>query len=148
MELNKRLVQDMKTAMKEKDKTRLSVIRMLRAALQNEAIAKGVDSLSEEDAMLIVSRQAKQLQESLDEFKKANREDLLEKTANELAIVQEYMPEQLSEAEIEELVKQAILSTGAKTKREFGKVMGAVMPKVKGRADGSTVQKIVKELLD
>ncbi len=148
MDLNKQLVQDMKEAMKDKDKTRLSVIRMLRAALQNEAIAKGVDSLSEEDAMMIVSRQVKQMQESLEEFKAANRDDLIEKTEAELAVIEQYMPEQLTEAELEEIVKKAITSTGAKTKREFGKVMGTVMPQVRGKADGSIVQQIVQRLLD
>ncbi|HLS22497.1 MAG TPA: GatB/YqeY domain-containing protein [Pseudogracilibacillus sp.] len=148
MDLNKQLVQDMKEAMKDKDKTRLSVIRMLRAALQNEAIAKGVDSLSEEDAMMIVSRQVKQMQESLEEFKAANRDDLIEKAEAELAVIEQYMPEQLTEAELEEIVKKAITSTGAKTKREFGKVMGTVMPQVRGKADGSIVQQIVQRLLD
>jgi len=148
MDLNKQLVQDMKEAMKDKDKTRLSVIRMLRAALQNEAIAKGVESLSEEDAMMIVSRQVKQMQESLEEFKAANRDDLIEKTEAELAVIEQYMPEQLTEAEIEEIVKKAITSTGAKTKRDFGKVMGTVMPQVRGKADGSIVQQIVQRLLD
>lgn len=148
MDLNKQLVQDMKEAMKDKDKTRLSVIRMLRAALQNEAIAKGVESLSEEDAMMIVSRQVKQMQESLEEFKAANRDDLIEKTEAELAVIEQYMPEQLTEAELEEIVKKAITSTGAKTKRDFGKVMGTVMPQVRGKADGSIVQQIVQRLLD
>lgn len=147
MSLNKQLTEHMKEAMKEKDKTRLSVIRMLRAALQNEAINQGVDTLSEEDELMILSRQVKQLNESIDEFNAANREDLVEKSEQELAILSQYMPAQLSDEELKEIVKQAIETTGASSKREFGKVMGAVMPKVKGKADGSRVQKLVQQLL-
>lgn len=147
MSLNKQLTEHMKEAMKEKDKTRLSVIRMLRAALQNEAINQGVDTLSEEDELMILSRQVKQLNESIDEFNAANREDLVEKSEQELAILSQYMPAQLSDEELKEIVKQAIETTGASSKREFGKVMGVVMPKVKGKADGSRVQKLVQQLL-
>lgn len=147
MSLNKQLTEHMKQAMKEKDKTRLSVIRMLRAALQNEAISQGVETLSEEDEVMILSRQVKQLNESIAEFKAANREDLVEKSEQELDILSQYMPAQLSDEELEEIVKQAIDTTGASSKREFGKVMGAVMPQVKGKADGSRVQKLVQQLL-
>lgn|SRR5690625_3175657 len=147
MSLNNQLTEHMKEAMKDKDRTRLSVIRMLRAALQNEAIEKGVDELSDDDAIVIVSRQAKQLNESISEFTAAGRDDLVEKSKQELAILEQYMPEQLSEEELKEIVEQAIESTGATSKREFGKVMGAVMPQVKGKADGSEVQKLVQQLL-
>lgn len=147
MSLTNQLTEHMKEAMREKDRTRLSVIRMLRAALQNEAIAQGVDTLSEEDELMIISRQVKQLNESIEEFTTAGRDDLVEKSKTELAIVEQYMPEQLSEEELKEIVEKAIDSTGAKTKREFGKVMGAVMPQVKGKADGSQVQKLVQQLL-
>jgi|SRR5699024_2400562 len=147
MSLNKQLTDHMKQAMKEKDKTRLSVIRMLRAALQNEAINQGVDTLSEDDEVMILSRQVKQINESLTEFKSAGRDDLVEKSEQELAILEQYLPEQLTEEEIEEIVKKAIESTGATSKKEFGKVMGAVMPQVKGKADGSQVQKLVQQLL-
>lgn len=147
MSLNNQLTEHMKQAMREKDKTRLSVIRMLRAALQNEAIEKGVDKLSDEDAVVIVSRQVKQLNESISEFTAAGRDDLVEKSEQELAILERYMPEQLSEAELKEIVEKAIETTGATSKREFGKVMGAVMPQIKGKADGSQVQKLVQQLL-
>lgn len=147
MSLNNQLAEHMKEAMKAKDRTRLSVIRMLRADLQNEAIQQGVDTLSDDDAIMIVSRQVKQLNESIEEFTAAGRDDLVEKSEQELAIVEQYMPEQLSEEELEDIVKNAIESTGATTKREFGKVMGAVMPQVQGKADGSQVQKLVQQLL-
>lgn len=147
MSLNNQLAEHMKEAMRAKDRTRLSVIRMLRADLQNEAIQQGVDTLSDDDAIMIVSRQVKQLNESIEEFTAAGRDDLVEKSEQELAIVEQYMPEQLSEEELEDIVKNAIESTGATTKREFGKVMGAVMPQVQGKADGSQVQKLVQQLL-
>lgn len=147
MSLNSLLTEHMKVAMKEKDKTRLNVVRMLRAALQNEAIDQGVKQLSEDDEVMIVSRQAKQLNESIAEFSDAGREDLVEKAKEELSIVEQYLPEQLSEEALRDIVQKAIDSTGATSKKEFGKVMGAVMPQVKGKADGSRVQKLVQALL-
>lgn len=147
MSLNNQLIEHMKEAMKEKDKTRLSVIRMLRAALQNEAINQGVENLSTDDEIMIVSRQVKQLNESIAEFTSAGRNDLVEQSRKELAVIEQYMPEQLSEEELKEIVKKAIESTGATSKKEFGKVMGVIMPQVKGKADGSRVQKLVQQLL-
>lgn len=147
MSLNKLLTEHMKQAMKDKDKVRLSVIRMVRAALQNEAINKGVETLSEEEELAILSREVKQRNESIQEFKSAGRDDLVEKTETELAILQEYLPEPLTDEELGDLIKQAIETTGATSKKDFGKVMGAVMPQVKGKADGSHVQKLVQKLL-
>src|SRR5690625_3341115 len=137
----------MKQAMKEKDKERLSVIRLLRAAMQNEAIAKGVETLSEEDELTILSREVKQRNESLREFKAADREDLVDKIERELTILAEYMPEQLTEDELKKIIQEAIETAGATSKKEFGKVMGIIMSKVKGKADGAYVQKLVQQLL-
>lgn len=142
-----KLNEHMKQAMKEKEKERLSVIRMVRAALQNEAINQGVDTLSAEDELTILSREVKQRNESLQEFKSAGRDDLVEKIERELVILEQYMPEQLTDEELEKIVRQTIETTGATSKKDFGKVMGAVMPQVKGKADGSHVQKIVQQLL-
>lgn len=147
MSLNKWLIEHMKQAMKDKDKVRLSVIRMVRAALQNEAINKGVETLSEEDELTVLSREVKQRNDSLQEFKKAGRDDLVKQVEEELAILQEYMPEPLNDDELEDIIRQAIEKTGATSKKDFGKVMGAVMPQVKGKADGSHVQKLVQKLL-
>ena len=147
MSLNNQLNEHMKQAMKDKAKERLSVIRMLRAALQNEAINQGVETLSSEDELTILSREVKQRNESLQEFQAANRKDLVEKVKRELDILNEYMPEQLSDSELEQLIKETIAAIGATSKREFGKVMGAVMPKVKGKADGAHVQKLVQQFL-
>lgn len=136
----------MKQAMKNKEKDKLVVIRMIKAAIQNESIKLGRD-LSEEDELSVLSREVKQRKDSLHEFEKAGREDLVDKIRAELKHVEIYMPEQLSEEELAEIVKQAIVDTGASSKKEMGKVMAALMPKVKGKADGSLVNKLVQQHL-
>lgn len=141
------LNQDIKTAMKARDREKLTTLRMLKSAVQNEEIAKGTE-LSKEDELTVLSREKKQRVESLNEFEKANREDLVEKLRNEIAIVDSYLPEQLDEEEIRELVQGTIEQTGAKSMQEMGKVMGALMPKVKGKADGGLVNSIVREELN
>ncbi|NLI68911.1 MAG: GatB/YqeY domain-containing protein [Bacilli bacterium] len=147
MSLNETLTEHMKEAMKTKDKVRLSVIRMIRAALQNEAINKGVKTLSEVDELSVLAREVKQRNDSLEQFKKAGRDDLVKQVEKELEILKAYMPEPLSDEELEDLIKQAIEQTGATDKKDFGKVMGVVMPQVKGKADGARVQKLVQKLL-
>ncbi|MEQ7214502.1 GatB/YqeY domain-containing protein [Enterococcus asini] len=137
---------DMKTAMRAKDKERLAVIRMLKASLQNEEIKVGHE-LNADEELTILSREMKQRRDSLAEFEKAGREDLSEKVKIEIAIVENYLPAQLTDEEIRQIVAQAIADTGATSAKEFGKVMAAVMPKVKGKADGNQVNAIVKELL-
>lgn len=138
----------MKQAMRAKDKERLSVIRMVKASLQNEAIKLGVDTLSEEDELTVLSREIKQRNDSLAEFKKANREDLAEKLDSEIHILQTYLPAQLSEAEVEEIVLATIEQVNATSKKDFGKVMQQVMPKVKGKTDGAVVQQLVQKHLN
>ncbi|MCF1684384.1 GatB/YqeY domain-containing protein [Tetragenococcus halophilus] len=147
MTLLTKLNDDMKAAMKGKDKESLQVIRMLKASLQNEKINLGRD-LTDEEELAIISREMKQRRDSLAEFEKVGRDDLAEKTKSEIAIVERYLPAQLTEDEIRQLVSQAIEQTGASSPKEFGKVMGVVMPKVKGKADGNQVNAIVKELLN
>lgn len=137
----------MKQAMKNKEKVRLSVIRMVKASIQNEMIHKGVDRLEPEDELTILSRELKQRKDSLPEFEAANRQDLVGKLKDEIVILKQYLPEQLSEEEIEQLVIQTIETTGATTKSDMGKVMGSLMPKVKGKADGTLVNKIVMKHL-
>jgi uncharacterized protein YqeY len=147
MSLLERLNIDMKQAMKNKEKDKLSVIRMVKASLQNEAIRLGTKELSEEVELTILSREVKQRKESLHEFDKAGRQDLVDKLHAELAIVELYMPEQLSEEELSKIVKETISEVGATSKAEMGKVMAAIMPKVKGKADGSLVNKLVQQHL-
>jgi uncharacterized protein YqeY len=136
----------MKQAMKNKEKDKLSVIRMIKASVQNETIKLGHD-LSEEDELTVLSRELKQRKDSLHEFEKAGREDLVEKTRTELTFVELYMPKQFSEEELSEIVKSTISEVGANSKAEMGKVMAAIMPKVKGKADGSLVNKLVQQHL-
>ncbi|HBL1690228.1 TPA: GatB/YqeY domain-containing protein [Enterococcus faecium] len=145
MSLLSRLNDDMKTAMKAKDKESLQVIRMIKSSIQNEQIKEGHDLTEEE--LTVLSREMKQRRDSLHEFEEAGRDDLAEKVKSEIVIVEKYMPEQLSDEEIRQLVQEAITQTGASSMKEFGKVMGAIMPKVKGKADGNQVNAIVKELL-
>ncbi|KYD11600.1 GatB/YqeY domain-containing protein [Heyndrickxia sporothermodurans] len=147
MGLLERLNEDMKQAMKNKEKEKLSVIRMLKASLQNEAIRLGKDQLSEEEELTILSREVKQRKDSLQEFQNAGREDLVEKIQTELTFVDIYLPEQLTEEELTKIVIETINEVGATSKAEMGKVMSAIMPKVKGKADGSTVNNIVKQQL-
>ena len=147
MSLLSTLNDDMKTAMKAKDKDTLQVVRMLKASIQNEQIKAGHD-LNEDEELTVLSREMKQRRDALSEFEQAGREDLVEKVKVEIAIVEKYLPAQLSEAELREIVQQAITKVNASSTKEFGKVMGVVMPLVKGKADGNQVNAIVKELLN
>ena len=146
MSVMERLNQDLKQAMKDKAALKLSVIRMVKAALKNEEINLG-RPLSDEDELTILTRELKQRRESLHEFEKAGREELASKAREEIEVLSAYMPAQLSEEEVRAIVRDAIAATNAASRKEMGKVMGAVMPKVKGRADGALVQKIVSEEL-
>jgi uncharacterized protein YqeY len=141
-----RLNQDMKEAMKNKEKEKLSVIRMVKSSLQNEQIKFGRD-LTEDDQLTVLNRELKQRKDSLQEFEKANREDLVEKLRNEISILEHYMPEQLSEDELLAIVDETISEVGASSKADMGKVMGAIMPKVKGKADGGLVNRLVQQQL-
>ncbi|TYS68791.1 GatB/YqeY domain-containing protein [Sutcliffiella horikoshii] len=146
MSLLERLNTDIKQAMKDKDKEKLSVLRMVKSSIQNESIKHGRD-LSEEEELTVLSRELKQRKDSLQEFDKAGREDLVHKLQGEIAIVEHYMPEQLSEDDLSAIVQQTIADVNATSKADMGKVMGALMPKVKGKADGSLVNKLVQQHL-
>lgn len=147
MSLLSTLNDDMKTAMKAKDKDTLQVVRMLKASIQNEQIKAGHD-LNEDEELTVLSREMKQRRDALSEFEQAGRDDLVEKVKVEIAIVEKYLPAQLSEAELREIIQNAISQVNASSAKEFGKVMGVVMPQVKGKADGNQVNAIVKELLN
>jgi uncharacterized protein YqeY len=146
MSLLNDLNQDMKQAMKDKNKQKLSVIRMLKASLQNEAIKHGRE-LNEEEELTVLVREMKQRKDSLQEFEKAGRDDLAAGLQEEIAVLTPYLPKQLTEEELVEIVAQTISETGAASKAEMGKVMGALMPKVKGKADGGLVNRIVQQQL-
>ncbi|MFD1440624.1 GatB/YqeY domain-containing protein [Lacticaseibacillus hegangensis] len=137
------LNEQMKTAMKAKDKATLSTVRMLKAALQNKQIEVGHD-LSDAEEQAVLSTELKQRKESLTEFENAGREDLVTLLKAEIKIVEAYLPTQMDEAQVEKLVDETIKETGATGKADFGKVMKTLMPKVKGQADGALVNKLVK----
>lgn len=136
----------MVSAMKNRDKETLNVVRMLKAAVQNEQIELGHDLNSNEE-IAVMAREYKQRKESLDEFEKAGREDLINQAKNELSIVEKYMPKQLSKDEVTKIVKEVIGELNASSMKNFGQVMGSVMPKVQGQADGKLVNQVVKEQL-
>ncbi|WP_405101114.1 GatB/YqeY domain-containing protein [Oceanobacillus sp. FSL H7-0719] len=147
MTLLDRLNQDMIKAMKEKDIETLGVIRMVKASIQNESIKLGQEYLSEDEELTILSRELKQRKESLQEFNAAGREDLVNKIKSEIDILQEYMPKQLSNEELEEIVEQVIQEVNATSMKDMGKLMGKVMPLTKGKADGSQIKEIVERKL-
>lgn len=146
MSLFDKLNDDMKQAMKDKDKLKLSVIRMVKSSIKNEEINQGKE-LSEDQVLAIFNRELKQRRDSLQEFRKAGREDLAEQEQAQLEILLAYLPKQLDEAEIRQVVQETIEQLNATSKKDLGKVMGAIMPKVKGKADGNLINKIVQELL-
>ncbi|AZV63506.1 GatB/YqeY domain-containing protein [Peribacillus frigoritolerans] len=146
MSLLERLNNDMKQAMKNKEKDKLSVIRMLKASIQNEALKQRQD-LTDDEELTVLSRELKQRKDSLQEFENAGRSDLVDKVRTELVYVEAYMPQQLSEEDISKIVNETILEVNATSKADMGRVMGALMPKVKGKADGSLVNKLVQQHL-
>ena len=150
MSLKDRISDEIKTAMKAKDKLRLETVRGIKKVIlekESEIRAKGRDELNEDEEMAVLSQLAKQRRDSIKQFTDAGREDLAEKEAKELEILEEYLPAQLSDAEIEAAVDEVIAQVGASGPRDMGKVMGPVMKKLKGQADGSKVQAIVKAKL-
>lgn len=148
MTLRDRLTEDMKQAMKDKEagKLKLSVIRMVRSAAKNIEIDRHKE-LDDNELLDVVAKEVKLRKDSLDEFRKANRPDLVATLEQEIAILMEYLPEQMTEAEVRALVTQAVTDAQATSSKDMGKVMTLLMPKVKGRADGKLVNSLVKELL-
>lgn len=146
MSLLASLQKDMVAAMKAKDKEALGTIRMLKAAVTNEQINLGHDLTADEE-IAVLSRELKQRKDSLTEFKAADRTDSVAKLEAEIKVVESYLPKQLSADEVKALVEETIQEVGATSKADFGKVMSAVMPKLKGQADGKVVNQTVKELL-
>ena len=148
MSLKDRLVEDMKIAMKAKEegKVRLSVIRMVRAAIKNAEIDKHVE-FNDDQVIEVLSRELKMRRDALEVFDKADRPEEVTTLKEEIAVITEYLPQQLSEGEIRQLVQEAISALGAQGPKDLGKVMGALAPKTKGRADGKQVNQLVREML-
>ncbi len=148
MSIKDRLTEDMKLAMKEKEagKFRLSVIRMVRASIKNAEIDRKKE-LADDEVLDIIAKEVKLRRDAAEEFSRGNRQDLADNVQREAAILMDYLPAQLSEAEIRALVSAAVTQTGAASVKDMGKVMAVLMPQTKGRADGKLVNLIVKDLL-
>ncbi|MEE2993934.1 MAG: GatB/YqeY domain-containing protein [Gemmatimonadota bacterium] len=146
MSLKERLETDAKTALKSKDRVRLGLIRVVRAQVKNAEIAKKHE-LSEEETIEVVVSVVKARRESLDYAVKGNRSDLVLQAEQELQILADYLPQQLSEEEVQDIVQRAIRETGAESPKDMGRVMGIIMPQVKGRADGKLVNNLVRQYL-
>jgi uncharacterized protein len=146
MNLLDRIENAMRDAMRARDERRTQTLRMVMAAAQNRRIELGRD-LSDEELTEVLGRQARQRRESIEQFRAGDREELAAREEAELAILAEYLPEQLSRPEIEQVVRAAIDETGASGPRDMGRVMGRVMPQTKGRADGGTVSEVVRSML-
>jgi uncharacterized protein YqeY len=146
MSLRERLNEELKSAMKEKDVLKLSVIRMIRSSVKNREIELQHE-LDEREITEIISTLGKQRRESIRLFKEADRKDLVDKEEQELALLLDFLPQQLTRAEIEALVVKAIDECSAQGSKDMGKVMKALMPAVTGKADGKVVSDVVKEKL-
>ena len=150
MTLKTRVSEDIKTAMKAKDKIRLETLRSIKKViLEKETVVRpsGQEDLTEEQELEVLTQLAKQRRDSVTQYTNAGREDLAAQEAQELTIIEEYLPQQLSEAEIEAVIDELITKTGASSPKDMGKVMGPAMKQLKGRADGSQVQALVKAKL-
>ena len=147
MSLKERLMADLKDAMKNKDKLRKDVITMVRAAIKQKEVDERVE-LDDSDIENIISKQLKEKKASIEEFKKGNRQDLVDQTNDEIEILLKYLPEQLSDEELKEIIKKVIDEKEITSMKDIGKLMKNVMPLIKGKADGKQVNVIAKELLN
>ncbi|MCG8362963.1 MAG: GatB/YqeY domain-containing protein [Pseudanabaenales cyanobacterium] len=150
MSLKDRISEEIKAAMKAKDKVRLETVRSIKKViLEKETTVRpqGQDALTEAQEMEILVQLAKQRKDSIEQYRQAGRDDLAESEAQELAIIEEYLPQQLSDEEVEAIIDQLIVQVGAASPKDMGKVMGPAMKRLKGKADGAKVQALVKAKL-
>ena len=147
--LKQKLKEELRQSMLARNGLKTSVLRMLLSAINYYEIQKGGAGYeaTDEDILSVIQKEAKQRRDSIEEYKKAERPELADKEIKELEMLQEYLPQQMDEEKIKALVKESIAQTGAKTAADMGKVMGTLMPKIKGKADGGLVSKIVRESL-
>jgi uncharacterized protein YqeY len=144
--LKPQLIADMKSSMKSGDKQRLGVVRMMLAAVKQVEIDERIE-LDDTRVLAVLDKMAKQRRESIAQYSEAGRDDLVAIEQAEIDIIQQYLPEALTEAEINELVEQSIASTGASTMKDMGKLMGELKPKLQGRADMGKVSQLIKSRL-
>ncbi len=147
MSLSGKIEKDLKESLKSGDKNRLLILRMVKSAVKNKEIEKG-DPLTDEDIQAVFRSFSKKAGESIEQFSRAGRDELAEKEKAELAVLQEYLPKQLGEEDIRKAVRDVIDETGASGVKDMGRVMKAVMSKLKGQADGRLVNNLVKETLE
>ncbi|MFH1594600.1 MAG: GatB/YqeY domain-containing protein [Candidatus Omnitrophota bacterium] len=147
MSLEKRIESEFKAALKERDKTKVSTLRMLKSEMNYSLLGQDKKGLSEDDIVMIVQRQVKQHKDSISLFEKGNRGDLVEKEKRELDILLTYLPKQISCEELTKIINETIAEVGATTKKDMGKVIKAVLEKVKGATEGKKVSQIVSGLL-
>ena len=145
-ELKQTIIADMKTMMRAKDSQSLTTIRMLLAAIKQKEVDERIE-LADKDVTAIVQKMLKQRKDSIQQFKDANRDDLVEKERAEVEIISKYMPEQLSETEVTDIVETVISETGADSMKDMGKLMGALKAKLDGKADMSFVNQIIRQKL-
>ncbi len=146
MSLKQKLMEDLKVSMRNKDSIRKNTITMVRAAIKQIEVDERVE-LDDEKILEVISKQLKERKNAIEDFKKGERQDLVDLTEKEIEILLEYLPKQLTEDEIEKIVLETIDEVKAESMKDIGLVMKSVMPKVKGRADGNTVNKIVRKTL-
>ena len=144
MSLKQKLQEDLKSSMKNKDTNKKSVITLIRASIKQYEVDNRVE-LGDEEITDLIAKQLKQTRDSRDEFAKAGREDLVEKADAEIEILKEYLPQQLSEEELNEIVISTISEVGATSMKDMKNIMSSIMPKVKGRADGKLINELVKK---
>ena len=147
MSLAEQIEKDVIVAMKAKDAVKVSTLRMLKSALGNYLIQVKKDKAEDSEVLGIITKQAKQRRESMDSFEKAGRKDLSDKEKIELAILEAYLPKQLTDDELSAAVQSAITASGAQSPADIGKLMKVLMPAIQGKADGKRVQEAVKALL-
>ncbi|PIW36272.1 MAG: aspartyl-tRNA amidotransferase [Candidatus Kerfeldbacteria bacterium CG15_BIG_FIL_POST_REV_8_21_14_020_45_12] len=144
MSLYETILADLTTAMKEQNAEKREVLRLIKSALKNEAIAQGTDQLDDEGSTAVLIKEGKKRRDSIEQFAAGGRQDLADKEQAELAIIQTYLPAQISEEDIRTAVQAVISETGS---NQFGAVMGQAMQRLKGQADGDVVKKIVQEFI-
>lgn len=150
MSLKDQITEEIKAAMKSKDKLRLETVRSIKKALLEKEVSVrpgGRAELTEVEEIEVLSQQAKQRRDSIEQYRQAGRNDLAEQEAQELTVIEAYLPKQLSEAEIEAVISEIVLQVGATSPKDMGKVMGPAMQQLKGKADGKKVQDLVKAKL-
>ena len=147
MEIREKLTNDMKVAMREKDQFRLDTIRFLQSAIKNREIEARPNPLTSEDILGVIKKMAKQRKESMEQYQAANRQDLVDKEAAELKVIETYLPAQMSREQIEAVVTQVIAETKASSIKDMGSVMKAVAAKTAGAADNKVISEIIKSKL-